>query len=227
MGPRLRRRVVGLVTGLVFGAPALADHATCFASVSALTPNAGDAVLRHLLPENAEELAAKGYTFPDAPLAGASQRPGCSDQTRALVVFSVPRQQVLALLIQTERQDEFLEDLRSVRRVAAGRRDKIDEHQLKVLFTSLTYRVHNHWDETSWHIWWQLDDSFENDLRDLRGYWQLYDLADGRTLAVYGTQVDVGAAVPKGLQDLMTRKTIRRAVHQFREWVDEEGQGKR
>jgi hypothetical protein len=220
-----RRSLAGLFAALAFVSPSLADHATCYTSVSAVAPNTGDAVVARLGPAHAEELFAQGYTFPLEALDDARDRLECASQTRALVIFSAPRENVLALLLQTERQGEFLENLRSVRGLAKSENDKVDEHELRVLFTSLTYRVHNHWDEASWHIWWQLDETYDNDLRELQGYWQLYEMADGRTLAIYGTHVDVGPVFPKKVQDMMTRRTIRQAVHQFREWVDAEGQG--
>ena len=63
-----------------------------------------------------------------------------------------------------------------------------------ILFTKLTYRVRNRWSKEEWRIHWNLDTDFENEIRELRGYWQLYELDSKRTLAVYGSDVDIGRA---------------------------------
>ena len=63
----------------------------------------------------------------------------------------------------------------------------------------------------------------ENDLRDVSGFWQLYDLDETHTLARFGTRVDVGPALPGFLQDYATRKNVPQTMDHVRRWVDSNG----
>ncbi len=208
--------------------PSRADHARCFSDVPADAPGGGDELLRRVPPDVLKAIRDRGYAFPERPVSPmkANDRAGqmrCASQSYALVLFALPRRRVMDLLVQTHRQAEFLPNVKSVTSVMRGDDESVDEHELKVLFTRLTYRIHHHWIESDWHIWWKLDESFDNDIRSLRGYWKLYAMEDGRTLAVYGTQVNVGAVFPKRVQTLLTRKTLRHTIRQFRRWVDSDG----
>jgi hypothetical protein len=192
----------------------------------------GDELLRLVAPGVLQEIEDEGYGFPERPLSppksdGLAGQMRCADWNYALVVFALPRRRVMELLLQTHRQDEFLLNVRSVTSVVRGIDESIDEHELKVLFKRLIYRIHHGWNEADWHIWWRLDESFDNDIRSLRGYWQLYAMEDGRTLAVYGTEVDVGSVFPKRLQTMLTQRTLRRSIRQFRRWVDSDGSYRR
>jgi hypothetical protein len=70
---------------------------------------------------------------------------------------------------------------------------------------------------------WGLDPEYENDLARLEGFWELYELDEARTLARFGTAVQVGPALPGFVQDLVTRKKLPASIDQTRQWVDSLG----
>ncbi|MEN8161643.1 MAG: hypothetical protein ABFS41_16355, partial [Myxococcota bacterium] len=55
------------------------------------------------------------------------------------------------------------------------------------------------------------------------GYWELHELEGGRTLARFGTRVNVSAAVPGFLQNGITRKNVPESLDNTRQWIDSGG----
>jgi hypothetical protein len=145
------------------------------------------------------------------------------DFVEALVIFEQPRSRVMRLLSQTARQSEYRPELSGVETLEWRDDGNIDEHRMRVLFVKLRYRVHTHFDFEGGRIWWELDPSFESDLRQLEGYWELYELEEGRTLGRFGTRVDVGPALPTWFQEYATRKNVPATVDYIRLWVDSNG----
>ena len=110
-----------------------------------------------------------------------------------------------------------------VESVAASKREMVGEYRFSLLFTRLVYRLRHRWSDEHWRIWWQLDKSFSNDLREVRGYWQLYELADQRTLGVYGSNIDVGPIFPARIQARLTRQSLQRSIESILRWVNLDG----
>jgi hypothetical protein len=141
----------------------------------------------------------------------------------AYVVFEKPRSRVVQLLIQPERQTEYRPELRHVEVVERGPDTRVDEHRIKIMFTSVVYRLRVRRDRKTERLSWHLDPSFDNDLRRMQGFWELHELGEDRTLGRFGSSVDVGGAVPRMLQDALSRKTVLRTVENTRKWVDSDG----
>ncbi len=141
----------------------------------------------------------------------------------AFVIFQQPRSQVLRLLTQTSRHIEFRPEVEGIETIEWYEHGNLDEHRLKIMFMSIVYRLHNRWDVEAGRVSWQLDPDFDNDLRRVQGFWELYELDDDRTLARFGTIVDVGGALPGFLQDFVTRKNLPAAIERCRRWVDSNG----
>ena len=94
---------------------------------------------------------------------------------------------------------------------------------LKILFQRYVYRIEYRLFPGRRRIEWHLDERFDNDLDKMSGYWELYEMPDGRTLGRSGTSVDVGPSVPAFLQDWITRKNLPRTMDRVRLWVDSGG----
>jgi hypothetical protein len=141
----------------------------------------------------------------------------------AYVLFEQPRTRVVQLLIQPERQREYRPELRHVEVVERGPDTRVDEHHLKIMFTNVVYRLRVRRDRATERLSWHLDPSFDNDLRRMQGFWELHELGEDRTLGRFGSIVDVGRAVPRALQDVLSRKTVLRTVENTRRWVDSDG----
>ena len=143
--------------------------------------------------------------------------------TVAYVIFDLPRERVYELLTQTERQIEFRPELTSITRHRMSTTGPIDEQRLKILFRRYVYRLQFEFDPEHHRLQWNLDQSFDNDLRRVRGFWDLYALDDGRTLGHSGASVDVGPGVPVLLQDWITRKNLPKSMRRVQQWVNSGG----
>jgi hypothetical protein len=144
----------------------------------------------------------------------------CADLTPALVVFQHAPDTVFALLLQTERQAEYLPQVSGLQAVSRPPGAHIDRHEVSILFKRIVYHVEQDWHRGERRIWWQLSPAHENDIRALEGFWELHPLDGGRTLGVYGSRVDVGPVLPQRVQARLTRNNLEEAIHALRAWVD-------
>ena len=151
---------------------------------------------------------------------GPAREGESKNSIEAFVIFEASPRQVYDLLRETSRQGEFRPEVSEIREVERAARRHVDEHRLKILFRRYVYRLDYRFYPEAWRIEWRLDDRFDNDLKAVTGYWELYRLEDGRTLGRSGTRVQVGAAVPKFLADWITRINLPKSMKNVRAWVN-------
>lgn len=73
-------------------------------------------------------------------------------------------------------------------------------------------------------ITWTLDTSApDNTVAAIEGGYRLFEVAPGRTLLVYRTFVDSGRAVPRFIQDYMTRKSLPNLLSSIKKRVESGG----
>jgi hypothetical protein len=144
----------------------------------------------------------------------------------AYVLFDKSHSEVLGLLKQAARQTEYRPELKSVKTVETFPDGRLDEQVLKIMFRKLKYRLRYNEDPTTGRLEWKLDPTFDNSLKRMEGFWELYAFADtpNRTLGRFGSSVDVGQGVPKFIQREMGRKTVLRYVRNCRQWIDSNGE---
>jgi hypothetical protein len=142
----------------------------------------------------------------------------------ALVLFSRPPEEVWPLLVQRERQKEYRPELTSVEIVKREENALVEEQHLKIAFLAVGYRLNDHFDPVTRTLTFELDPTFESTLEHVSGYWELHALDGGRTLARFGTRVNVNKAVPGFLQNGITRKNVPETLDNTRQWVDSGGQ---
>ena len=141
----------------------------------------------------------------------------------ALVLFSKPPEEVWPLLIQRERQKEYRPELTEVAIVKREENALVEEQRLKIAFLKVGYRLTDRFDPATRTLTFELDPSFESQLEHVSGYWELHALDGGRTLARFGTRVNVSSAVPGFLQNGITRKNVPDTLENTRQWVDSGG----
>jgi len=141
----------------------------------------------------------------------------------ALVLFSQPPEQVWELLLQRERQKEYRPELKSISIVNRSENGVVEEQHLKIAFLDVAYRLDTRLDPAAKTLTWQLDPNFDSALEHVSGYWELHALDGGRTLARFGTKVNVNKAVPGFLQNGITRKNVPETLENTRQWVDSNG----
>ena len=188
-----------------------------------------------MLPEEATaELLSEGRYY--AP-PGMLPAPFCPGLIQALVIFDLPRSRVMRLLSETQHQSEYLHHADEMHPVLRSEEESIVHYELKILFTRVRYRLHYRFLPAESRIWWQLNSEYDNDLEAVRGYWNFYSLETtdpgsaeevgggesgegARTLAIYGTRVNVGTALPQRMQDSITRKKMKQSIQETREWIN-------
>ncbi|MFP6639772.1 MAG: hypothetical protein VCC04_05975, partial [Myxococcota bacterium] len=105
-----------------------------------------------------------------------------------LVVFDQPIVRVWELLSQANRQREYRPELKRARTIERDSEHSLEEHELRIMFIGLTYRLRFDLDSDQNHIGWALDTSFENDVDHVSGDWWLFEMEDGRTLGLFRTR---------------------------------------
>jgi hypothetical protein len=202
----------------VLAAVVTASPATALCRLEAASPQrpaSAQAWLARLAPAARTALERDEVAFPEP----GSLEP-CTDLSPALVVFDQAPETVFALLVQTERQAEFLPQVSDVRPVSRAPGPHVDRHEVSILFKRIVYHVEQHASRAELRIWWQLSPAHDNDIRGLEGFWELHPLDGGRTLGVYGSLVDVGPVLPKRMQARLTRNNVEEAIRALRAWVD-------
>jgi hypothetical protein len=153
------------------------------------------------------------------------ERDGARSFIVAWVIFERARSEVLARLREAERQPEYRPELGRVQTVEHFENGRVDEQRLRILFTDFVYRLRYTEDPVTERLEWRLDPRFDNDLKAVEGFWELYPYGSNprRTLARFGSHVDVGSAVPRFVQRGLSRSTVLRYVENTRRWVDSGG----
>jgi hypothetical protein len=215
--------VPGLGSAAGDGAPA---HAAAAAILTSLPPELVTQLHqdRMVLLPKLESGARVNVGAPSSAGDGDGGPPGGSGElVQAVVLFSQPRSRAIRLLSQTARQVEFRPELKGIQVLHWYDDGDVEEHSMRIMLVGIRYHLRNHLDVEGSRIWWELDPDYQNDLRSVQGFWQLYDLDDGRTLARFGTRVDVGPALPPFLQEYATRKNVPQTMDHVRRWVDSGG----
>jgi len=188
--------------------------------LAAAPASADPGALAHLERES-PEIAAR--LLRDGLVVLKDGEPGTSWRgagfVEAYVLFEEPPDRVFALLADTRRQAEFRPELERIETVTALSDGSIEEHHLGVLFTEIAYRLRYRIDPQARRIAWSLDPGFANDVSRIEGSWELHEAEGGRTLARFGTRVDVGPALPAFVAELATRKDLPGTLERCRAWV--------
>lgn len=158
---------------------------------------------------------------------------------QALLIFERPIDRVAGLLRQPERQIEFRKDLKQSATLAILENGAVQRQRMRYGFFDFVVHLRYVIDAAGRSIRWSLDDRYENDLRRLDGYWELHpfpspqiassqsanseianaETGSTRTLASFGSRVELGRFTPWMLQRRATLVDIERV----REWVNSEG----
>ena len=192
----------------------------CLGLAWPLGAHAEAAPAEHYLAAHAPEVRAQlqRHGFAMLEESDATSR---AKRTVGYVIFEKPPGEVYRMLAQTERQAEFRPEVTSIETVERGERGPTDEHRLKILFRRIAYRLRYELDPQELALRWSLDPRFDNALQRVDGFWELHPMGDGRTLGRSGTQVDLGPALPKSLQDWVTRKNLPAQLGRVRAWVND------
>jgi len=177
----------------------------------------GDAWLAAADPSVVESLESTGVAFPGPRLLA-----GCAGLASGVALFEVPAEPIFSLLLHTERHAEIVGLLAATELVSRHPARHVDRHEIRILFRRIEYYVEHEWSSERLRIWWHLAVDERSDLRALDGFWEFYPLAQGGTLGLYASAVDVGPIVPRRVQEALTRKNLRDALRAFHGWIEAE-----
>lgn len=213
---RARCALAASLAVLVCAGDALAQGAAQ-AAVPRDRPTSAQALLESQTGDVVEELMEKRLVLMKTDAADKGL-------VEALVLFARPPEEVWPLLVQRERQREYRPELTAVEIVKREENALVEEQHLKIAFLKVGYRLNDRFDPATHTLTFELDPSYESPLEHVSGYWELHGLDGGRTLARFGTRVNVSNAVPGFLQNGITRKNVPETLDNTRQWVDSGGQ---
>jgi ribosome-associated toxin RatA of RatAB toxin-antitoxin module len=189
-------------------------------AAQAAVPRDRPASAQALLDSQSEEVVQE---LLDERLVLMKNGGGDASLVEALVLFSVPPDQVWKLLVQRERQSEYRPELTEIKVIESEEGRLLEEQHLRIAFISLSYRLENRFDPETRTLAFEIDERYESVIQHVSGYWELHALDGGRTLARFGTRVNVSSAVPGFLQNGITRKNVPNSLENTRQWVDSGG----
>ncbi len=191
----------------------------------------GQVYLDRLPAEERQILMTEGVILvqqedPDSPSAGSNEDAAVRGYIRAMVIFDQPISRATELMFQPERLADFLEELDDAETIA--RQDGVGEltkFTIEFLWIDIEFHI-QHWffPDLNRYEWYLDNVHFENDIDGNKGYWQMYQLDDRRTIGEYGVQVDTGIPLPRKWIERIQRRKIPDAMNQFRRFIDSGGQ---
>lgn len=98
---------------------------------------------------------------------------------------------------------------------------------LKILFARIRYHCVQTLDEPNRTIRWTLDERKKNDIASTTGYWRATPHGDGKCILTYAVAVDTGRAVPKLVQDFLTRRDLPGVVRVMKKRIESGGKYKK
>ena len=156
----------------------------------------------------------------DDPGTRSSKR---SSVVIGFVLFDPDPAETYRLLSQTARQIEYRTELKGIDTLGWTDSGPVDQHRIRILFQRYTYHLQYHLDPEARSVRWELDDDYENDLSRVDGGWELFEMRGGHTLGRFTTSIEVGAGVPRFLQNYFTRKNLPSTLGNCRRWVNSKG----
>jgi len=142
---------------------------------------------------------------------------------RCAMILNLPIDKVWSLILATERQDEYVPGLVKSTLVKRDATQDWVDYSSKVLFLNLSYRTQHRFDPEHYAMDWALDPTVKHDLNHLEGFWRLYAMPDGRTLARYGTKVIPASFLPESVQDYLARRSLPENLDAVRKWINSGG----
>jgi len=185
-------------------------------------PDFGPDGLKGLSPEQIKKLQAGEVVMTSSP----EVTPDGHSVIAAAVMFKVPVERAWEILSATDRQIEYLEEIKKLRVVEVGEDFNRTEFEVKVMGQKVRYTVIHHFRPDIYYLWWQLDKKAPHDLRDLSGFWRLYAAGEeGRTVGRYGSRVVPGFPVPEFIRKQLFKNSVRSSLEKVKAYVEKSSGG--
>jgi hypothetical protein len=170
-----------------------------------------------LSPEQIKKLQAGEVVMTSSP----EVTPDGHSVIAAAVMFKVPVERAWEILSATDRQIEYLEEIKKLRVVEEGEDFNRTEFEVKVMGQKVRYTVVHHFLPELYYLWWELDKKAPHDLRDLSGFWRLYAAGEeGMTIGRYGSRVVPGFPVPEFIRKPLFKNGVRSSLEKVKAYVE-------
>ncbi|MDD8021305.1 MAG: SRPBCC family protein [Acidobacteriota bacterium] len=138
----------------------------------------------------------------------------------AAVRFRVPVEQVWQILSATERQIEYLDEIKRLKLVEQGEGFNRMEFEVKTAGQNLRYTVIHHFMPDKYYFWWELDEKAPHDLKALSGFWRLYPDGKNRTIGRYGSRVVPGFPLPGFIRTSIFKNGVHSSLEKVKAYVE-------
>lgn len=131
--------------------------------------------------------------------------------TRSIVI-NAPREKVFDVIADVERYPDFLPEVKAIK-VSNKRGAECDVHYTAEIVKTIKYTVHLKEERPSRVAWTFVDGEY---MKDNRGSWELEDLGNGTTKAIYSLEVALGAFVPKTIVNALVDTSLPKLLENFK-----------
>jgi carbon monoxide dehydrogenase subunit G len=141
----------------------------------------------------------------------------------AMVIVNAPEAQVWKYLPAFDTYTEFMPRMIGSK-IYSNEGSKIGvQYELKIAIKKVKYHCMHDVHPDKGYLEWNLDASQKNDIADTTGYWVTKKHGEGKTIIAYSVSVDTGIAVPKMIQDYLTKKDLPNVVKAVKKRIESGG----
>jgi carbon monoxide dehydrogenase subunit G len=162
------------------------------------------------------EVVRRHETFEDAK--GRSRGRGL-----AAVLVDAPPKAVWRHLTRPEEFDEFLPRLTESKVYEKEGRRLGVAYAVRVLLVTVRYHCLQTLEPERWSVHWTLDERKENGIAATTGFWRALPHGEGRSILVYAASASIGRAVPKFVEDFLTRRDLPGVVTAMKKRIESDG----
>ncbi len=141
----------------------------------------------------------------------------------AAMIFNQDIDTVWDLMMQTWRQEEFLPGCHGSKLVRKWEGGDLVDFQVRILGVKIDYRIQHFKVKSRYYFHWTLDPEYDNDMKEVMGFYRYYWIDENHTLARYGTSVETKVLIPPKIQKLLLKQSLPEALGAAKKWVDSGG----
>jgi ribosome-associated toxin RatA of RatAB toxin-antitoxin module len=146
---------------------------------------------------------------------------GANTRGRGLAIgfINASKDKVMDTILKYEDYPQFMPRVKSSE-VYTRTDSQIDVHfTIDVAFIKISYYLTHQVDRAAGTISWSLDKTKKNDIAGTDGFWGFKPYKNG-TIVYYTVSVDTGRAVPKAVEDYLTKRDLPNIVKNMKKRVE-------
>lgn len=133
----------------------------------------------------------------------------------AIGFIPAPKDKIMDTILDYPSYPEFMPRVKTITLTGEGEHQAVN-YTIKVLMLNIKYTMTHQVDREAGTIQFSLDKTKKNDIADSQGFWALKPHKNG-TVIYYSVLVDTGMAVPKKIEDYLTKKDLPNILRKLRE----------